>query len=128
MGLINQRTCVSCKGVCDKNILLRFVKVEDNIKVDVEGGAVGRGAYVHKKLKCIFAAGTAKKIYLSLNKSAKKSVSSKKVLSLNFEDLNSYIRILTEAGLEDINNIISEFTSAIGDKGSSYHNNIKKFI
>lgn len=42
-----QRTCVSCRRVTDKRVLIRLVRTSDgSVEVDKEGKKPGRGAYL----------------------------------------------------------------------------------
>ncbi len=47
------RTCVACRGRAPKGELLRIVAAIDGPMVDAHGA--GRGAYVHRRAKCIEA-------------------------------------------------------------------------
>lgn len=43
-----QRMCIVCKQMFDKNELVRILKTENDILIDVTGKKNGRGAYVCK--------------------------------------------------------------------------------
>lgn len=48
-----QRTCIACREMKDKTLLIRVVKNKDGeIFVDKTGKANGRGAYVCKNKEC----------------------------------------------------------------------------
>jgi len=48
-----QRTCISCRKIKDKKVLLRIVKsAEGDISVDVTGRKNGRGAYICRSEEC----------------------------------------------------------------------------
>jgi uncharacterized protein len=50
---IPQRTCIGCREVQGKRQLVRVVRQADGqVRLDVTGKALGRGAYVHDKLAC----------------------------------------------------------------------------
>jgi predicted RNA-binding protein YlxR (DUF448 family) len=52
-----ERTCVGCREVGDKSLLLRVRRSPDGeIAFDPSGTAPGRGAYVHPTAGCIEAA------------------------------------------------------------------------
>lgn len=46
------RTCVACRQVKAKRELVRIVKTEGGITVDLHGKKSGRGAYLCKAKKC----------------------------------------------------------------------------
>jgi hypothetical protein len=59
MGASRQpaRTCVGCRREAARRDLLRLVRSPDGVvRVDVEGSAPGRGAYVHRERSCVKAA------------------------------------------------------------------------
>ncbi len=45
---VPQRMCIVCKQMFDKKDLVRILKTEDDILVDITGKKNGRGAYVCK--------------------------------------------------------------------------------
>ncbi len=47
------RTCIACRLQNDKNNLIRIVKNNDEIKLDVTGKMSGRGAYICNSLECV---------------------------------------------------------------------------
>jgi predicted RNA-binding protein YlxR (DUF448 family) len=49
---IPQRTCVGCRQVLPKKILIRVVRTSEGLKVDFTGKAAGRGAYLHNVRSC----------------------------------------------------------------------------
>jgi predicted RNA-binding protein YlxR (DUF448 family) len=54
---VPQRTCVGCRGTAPKEELLRIVRSADgSVRVDPDGRAPGRGAYVHRRRACVDAA------------------------------------------------------------------------
>ncbi len=48
-----QRMCIACRKRNDKENLLRIVKVNDEISVDVEHKIQARGAYICKSFECV---------------------------------------------------------------------------
>jgi len=49
---IPQRTCVGCREVQPKRALIRIVRREEGVVVDLTGKLEGRGAYLHNQLTC----------------------------------------------------------------------------
>ncbi len=49
---IPQRTCVGCREVLPKRKLIRLVKTEDGVRIDLSGKLPGRGAYLHDQKSC----------------------------------------------------------------------------
>lgn len=47
------RTCIACKTAKPKKELIRVVKFNDEIKLDLTGKMNGRGAYVCNDVNCI---------------------------------------------------------------------------
>ena len=47
------RTCVACRTAKPKKELIRVVKSNENISLDLTGRANGRGAYVCRDAECI---------------------------------------------------------------------------
>lgn len=47
------RTCIACRKQSDKHNLLRIVKNDTTIKLDVTGKLNGRGAYICNDVDCI---------------------------------------------------------------------------
>ena len=50
---IPMRTCIACRTQKPKKELIRVVKFNDEIKLDLTGKANGRGAYVCNDVECI---------------------------------------------------------------------------
>ncbi len=48
-----ERMCIACRKMHDKSDLLRLVRQEDRVYLDVTGKAQGRGAYVCRNKACI---------------------------------------------------------------------------
>jgi uncharacterized protein len=48
-----ERTCVGCRGKAAKPELLRLVRADGGVRVDPQGNAPGRGAYVHRDAACV---------------------------------------------------------------------------
>jgi predicted RNA-binding protein YlxR (DUF448 family) len=49
---VPQRTCVGCRQVLAKRILIRVVRTAEGTRVDSTGKAAGRGAYLHNVRSC----------------------------------------------------------------------------
>ncbi|MFN2128265.1 MAG: YlxR family protein [Anaerolineales bacterium] len=49
---VPQRTCVGCREVLAKNSLIRIVRTENGVEIDLTGKLSGRGAYLHKSRSC----------------------------------------------------------------------------
>ena len=49
---IPQRTCVGCRKVLPKRVLLRLVRQPEGVVVDPTGKLAGRGAYLHNTRSC----------------------------------------------------------------------------
>ena len=49
---VPQRTCVGCREVHSKRLLIRVVRRPDGIFVDPTGKMAGRGAYLHDRREC----------------------------------------------------------------------------
>lgn len=49
---IPQRTCVGCREVLPKRKLIRLVKTEQGVRIDLSGKLPGRGAYLHDQKSC----------------------------------------------------------------------------
>jgi len=47
-----RRTCVGCREVLPKRSLIRIVRGEEGVAVDLTGKAHGRGAYLHDLPEC----------------------------------------------------------------------------
>lgn len=49
---IPQRTCVGCREVLPKRQMIRVVRTEEGVRVDLTGKFAGRGAYLHDRRSC----------------------------------------------------------------------------
>jgi len=49
---VPQRTCVGCREVHSKRLLVRVVRNPEGIFVDLSGKMAGRGAYLHEQSQC----------------------------------------------------------------------------
>jgi len=49
---IPQRTCVGCRETQSKKALIRIVRQESGVFIDLLGKMQGRGAYLHKQKSC----------------------------------------------------------------------------
>jgi predicted RNA-binding protein YlxR (DUF448 family) len=49
---IPQRTCIGCRSVLSKRVLIRLVRRPDGVQVDPTGKLTGRGAYLHNRRAC----------------------------------------------------------------------------
>lgn len=49
---IPQRTCVGCREVQPKRTLIRIVRHQQGVVVDLTGKLEGRGAYLHNQASC----------------------------------------------------------------------------
>ena len=49
---VPQRTCVGCREVHSKRLLIRVVRSPDGIFIDPTGKMAGRGAYLHDRREC----------------------------------------------------------------------------
>ena len=47
-----QRTCVACREVMPKRKLIRIVRTDGGVRVDLSGKMPGRGAYLHNTRTC----------------------------------------------------------------------------
>jgi uncharacterized protein len=50
---VPQRTCVGCRVTASKRELVRLVRSSGSIRIDPDGHATGRGAYVHPSDACV---------------------------------------------------------------------------
>ena len=71
---MNTRTCIVCRGKDIKSNLVRLVKFNDDIYVDMIKELSGRGVYVHKTMECLDKMCKAK----SLDRAFKMKVSDKR--------------------------------------------------
>ena len=53
---IPMRMCTGCREMKPKKELIRVVKTEDGIKLDLTGKLNGRGAYICKNKECLLKA------------------------------------------------------------------------
>lgn len=64
---VPMRKCVGCQENVEKNSLIRIVKdKENNIFIDENGKANGRGVYIHKDKNCLEKAYKNKELERSL--------------------------------------------------------------
>ena len=49
---VPQRTCVGCREVHSKRLLVRVVRSPEGIFIDPTGKMAGRGAYLHDRQEC----------------------------------------------------------------------------
>ena len=70
---IPQRQCIGCRQVKNKNDLVRIVKNDELIEVDLSGKKNGRGAYICRSKDCLAKAYKSK----GLEKSFKAAISQK---------------------------------------------------
>jgi len=49
---IPQRTCVGCHQTLGKRQLVRLVRTDEGVRVDLTGRLSGRGAYLHDRRSC----------------------------------------------------------------------------
>lgn len=49
---IPQRTCVGCRTILPKRMLIRVVRFSGGVRVDLTGKLAGRGAYLHNRQSC----------------------------------------------------------------------------
>ena len=75
---IPMRTCIACRTAHPKRELIRVVKFNDEISLDLTGKANGRGAYVCNNEECI--------------KKLKKTKALSRAFSMNVSD-DVYIKI-----------------------------------
>ena len=50
---MNARSCIACRGKDVKGNLIRLVKYENDIHIDMKKKLCGRGAYIHKTKECV---------------------------------------------------------------------------
>lgn len=50
---IPQRTCVGCREIQGKKTMVRIVRTEEGVFLDLTGKRAGRGAYLHIQPDCI---------------------------------------------------------------------------
>ena len=71
---IPQRTCVGCREVLPKRTLIRLVRTEEGIRIDLSGKLPGRGAYLCESMSCFEQAYKAKRLERSLKHSVSKEI------------------------------------------------------
>lgn len=49
---VPQRTCVGCREVHSKRLLIRVVRTPEGVFIDSSGKMSGRGAYLHDRQEC----------------------------------------------------------------------------
>jgi len=49
---VPQRTCVGCREVLPKRMMIRVVRTAEGVRVDPTGKMAGRGAYLHDRREC----------------------------------------------------------------------------
>jgi len=49
---IPQRTCVACRQIMEKKKLIRLVRTDEGVVIDLSGKLAGRGAYLHDNRSC----------------------------------------------------------------------------
>lgn len=49
---VAQRTCVGCRETLAKRSLIRLVRSDQGVKIDLSGKAAGRGSYLHDRRSC----------------------------------------------------------------------------
>ena len=50
---VPQRTCIACREIAGKRGLIRVVRTEQGVMVDLTGKKAGRGAYIHPTRSCM---------------------------------------------------------------------------
>ncbi len=71
---IPMRTCVVTKEKCPKNELLRIVKFENEISVDITGKKNGKGCYIKKTRETVEKAKKSKAIDRALDAEIKEEI------------------------------------------------------
>ncbi len=56
MAHIPERMCVACRKMRPQNELIRFVRTDGGVKIDMNKKLFGRGAYICKDIGCIHLA------------------------------------------------------------------------
>ncbi len=62
-----QRMCAVCRGIRDKDLLLRVARKNDVIFIDSDGKSDGRGAYICKTGECMMRARKARALERSFS-------------------------------------------------------------
>jgi predicted RNA-binding protein YlxR (DUF448 family) len=66
------RTCVVCRRRAPQQKLLRFVFADDELEIDLEKIALGRGAYCHASKECLLKPGSMMSIAFSIRRERRK--------------------------------------------------------
>lgn len=66
------RTCVVCRCRAPQQKLLRFVFADDELEIDLEKMALGRGAYCHASKECLLKPGAMTSIAFSIRRERRK--------------------------------------------------------
>lgn len=82
-----QRQCVGCRQMKDKKSLIRIIKSDEGMMIDVTGKKNGRGAYVCPNKECIEKAIKTKGLDRSFGQSVDKNVYESLIRS--FEEIES---------------------------------------
>lgn len=56
MAHIPKRMCIACRGMFEKGGLIRLVKEDNEVVIDLKNKKPGRGAYICKNEDCILLA------------------------------------------------------------------------
>lgn len=83
---IPQRTCIGCGESKAKKELIRIVKQEDDISLDITGKKNGRGAYICNNVECLEKAIKTKGLDRSFKMQVSKEVYDR--LKTDMEKLN----------------------------------------
>ena len=83
---IPQRTCIGCGESKSKKELIRIVKQEEDISLDITGKKNGRGAYICNKVECLEKAIKTKGLDRSFKMQVSKEVYDR--LKTDMEKLN----------------------------------------
>jgi hypothetical protein len=91
---IPQRTCIGCRTVLAKKVLVRIVRTPDGVWIDPTGRLAGRGAYLHNQRSCWEQAlweGHGRKTAMPLASALKVTLS-----ETDLERLKTYLEALPE--------------------------------
>lgn len=77
-----QRQCIGCRQMKDKKSLIRIIKSDEGMMIDVTGKKNGRGAYVCPNRECIEKAIKTKGLDRSFGQSVDKNVYESLIRSL----------------------------------------------
>jgi len=69
-----QRQCVGCRQMKDKKSLIRIIKTEDGIMIDMTGKKNGRGAYICPNKACLEQAVKTRGLERSFGQSVDKTI------------------------------------------------------